>query len=68
MSENKCVILVTGGSGLVGQAIKTIIDEEKLQNNGSSKDETWIFCGSKDGDLRYINYFLTVRDTTQVHT
>ena len=53
MTDNKCVILVTGGSGLVGQAIKTIIDEEKLQKNNSSKDETWIFCGSKDGDLRY---------------
>ncbi|KAH9635100.1 hypothetical protein HF086_000821 [Spodoptera exigua] len=52
MSTKSRVILVTGGSGLVGQAIKTIIDEEKSQNHDGSKDETWIFCGSKDGDLR----------------
>lgn len=49
MSE-KSVIIVTGGSGLVGQAIKTIIEEEQKQE--SVKNETWIFCGSKDGDLR----------------
>lgn len=54
MSDEKCVILVTGGSGLVGQAIKTIIDEEQLKKDGSSKDETWIFCASLDGDLRYV--------------
>lgn len=52
MSMESRVILVTGGSGLVGQAIKTVIEEEKSQNNENSKDETWIFCGSKDGDLR----------------
>ncbi|KAF9791684.1 hypothetical protein SFRURICE_020083 [Spodoptera frugiperda] len=52
MSTESRVILVTGGSGLVGQAIKTVIEEEKSQNNENSKDETWIFCGSKDGDLR----------------
>ncbi|CAH0674169.1 unnamed protein product [Spodoptera exigua] len=52
MSTKSRVILVTGGSGLVGQAIKTVIDEEKSQNHDGSKDETWIFCGSKDGDLR----------------
>lgn len=36
-------ILVTGGSGLVGQAIQTIINP--------TTDETWIFVGSKDADL-----------------
>lgn len=39
-------VLVTGGSGLVGSAIKQVIDEE------SPKDEEWIFCSSKDADLR----------------
>uniref|UniRef100_A0A2A4JI91 GDP-L-fucose synthase n=1 Tax=Heliothis virescens TaxID=7102 RepID=A0A2A4JI91_HELVI len=52
MSDEKRVVLVTGGSGLVGQAIKRIIEEEKTLNNDSVKNETWIFCGSKDGDLR----------------
>lgn len=42
------VVLVTGGSGLVGQAIKDFVEEE-----GNKKaDETWIFLSSKDGDLR----------------
>lgn len=40
------VVLVTGGSGLVGQAIRTITEKEPHPG------ETWIFCGSKDGDLR----------------
>lgn len=52
MSEEKSVILVTGGSGLVGQAIKTVIDEERKHSGDSISNETWIFCGSKDGDLR----------------
>lgn len=55
MEGDKNVILVTGGSGLVGQAIKTIVEREKLEGTANSKIETWIFCGSKDGDLRYVN-------------
>ena len=39
-------ILVTGGSGLVGQAIKAYTDANALEG------ETWIFLSSKDGDLR----------------
>ncbi|KAG5667977.1 hypothetical protein PVAND_015935 [Polypedilum vanderplanki] len=38
-------VLVTGGSGLVGSAIKNVINEE------SPADEVWIFCSSKDADL-----------------
>ena len=39
-------ILVTGGSGLVGQAIKAVVNgEEKCD------DETWLFLSSKDADL-----------------
>ena len=44
--RKQSVVLVTGGSGLVGKAIENIIREE---NNA---DETWIFASSKDGDLR----------------
>ena len=40
------VILVTGGSGLVGQAIKTIAEGEEKRPN-----ETWYFASSKDADL-----------------
>jgi GDP-L-fucose synthase len=39
------VILVTGGSGLVGQAIKSVVE------SSPQPDETWIFLSSKDGDL-----------------
>ncbi len=44
------VVLVTGGTGLVGQALK-----EYVTNGGGqegAKDETWVFLSSKDGDLR----------------
>ncbi|PSN34327.1 GDP-L-fucose synthase [Blattella germanica] len=45
MSGDKKVVLVTGGSGLVGHAIQKIIEDEKRE------DEEWIFVGSKDADL-----------------
>ena len=47
MPGDKKVILVTGGSGLVGCAIRKISQEDKRE------DEEWIFVGSKDADLRY---------------
>lgn len=50
--SGRSVILVTGGSGLVGQAIKKVVDDERSQGTEDSKNEIWIFCGSKDGDLR----------------
>ncbi|KAL1433665.1 hypothetical protein MTO96_012487 [Rhipicephalus appendiculatus] len=43
-SEEK-VILVTGGTGLVGKAIETVVNEE--QKSG----ERWVFVSSKDADL-----------------
>ncbi|XP_053605330.1 GDP-L-fucose synthase [Plodia interpunctella] len=52
MSVDKSVILVTGGSGLVGQAIKTLVEKELQEGTKFSRNETWVFCGSKDGDLR----------------
>ena len=47
-AETASVVLVTGGSGLVGQAIKDFVEEEDHTKAG----ETWIFLSSKDGDLR----------------
>ncbi|GAB6028640.1 GDP-L-fucose synthase [Chamberlinius hualienensis] len=44
MADRK-VVLVTGGSGMVGQAVKTIVGDE------SRPDEEWIFVSSKDADL-----------------
>jgi GDP-L-fucose synthase len=40
------VIIVTGGTGLVGKAIEAVVKENSLPN------ENWIFLSSKDGDLR----------------
>ena len=39
------VIMVTGGTGLVGSAIREVIEAE---NNA---DEKWVYLSSKDGDL-----------------
>jgi len=39
------VVLVTGGSGLVGSGIKSVVEEEARTN------ETWIFLSSKDANL-----------------
>ena len=44
--DGKDVIMVTGGSGLVGQAIRMYVEDNRRPN------EEWIFLSSKDGDLR----------------
>ena len=45
MTERKKVILVTGGSGLVGRGIQTIVNQDPRQ------EEHWIFLSSKDANL-----------------
>ena len=40
------VIMVTGGSGLVGKGIEAIVKTEEKRS-----DEVWIFLSSKDADL-----------------
>jgi len=44
------VVLITGGSGLVGQAIKSVIAEEHAA--GQNTHQKFVFLSSKDGDLR----------------
>lgn len=39
-------ILVTGGTGLVGSAIRHVVEQKPIDG------EDWIFCSSKDADLR----------------
>lgn len=39
------VVLVTGGTGLVGQAIRHVVEQQNIPN------ETWVYLSSKDGDL-----------------
>lgn len=38
-------VLVTGGTGLVGSAIKRIVEQNPFEG------EDWIFCNSKDANL-----------------
>lgn len=45
-------VLVTGGSGLVGSAIRHVVESEPVD------DEEWIFCSSKDANLWYISVSL----------
>jgi GDP-L-fucose synthase len=46
------VILVTGGSGLVGKGIEWVIENDKSEKFGKKEGEKWIFLTSKDGDLK----------------
>jgi len=46
-AREKKVIVVTGGSGLVGKAIKEVVEE----HGGKEEGEEWIFLASKDADL-----------------
>jgi GDP-L-fucose synthase len=45
-SVEKSVVMVTGGSGLVGMAIKDFVEANPREG------EEWVFLSSKDGDLR----------------
>ncbi|KAI0313578.1 GDP-L-fucose synthetase [Amylostereum chailletii] len=50
---SKSVILVTGGTGLVGSAIQHIIESEPAGSRfGKREGETWVFVSSKEGDLK----------------
>ena len=51
---SQSVVLVTGGSGLVGSAIQHVIESEPVGSRfGRREGEKWVFATSKDGDLRY---------------
>jgi len=46
--DDKVKVLVTGGSGLVGRALKEVVGGDPQPN------EEWVFLSSTDGDLRYV--------------
>ena len=53
------VILVTGGSGLVGQAIQFVLSDPKSDPAFRAQaDETWHFINSKEADLRYLLQYI----------
>lgn len=43
------VVMVTGGSGLIGKALEWVVQEQARK--GTSAGEKWVFLSSKDGDL-----------------
>ncbi|POV96010.1 hypothetical protein PSTT_15900 [Puccinia striiformis] len=65
-SPSPAIILVTGGNGLVGSALKRVIKTEPIGSKYGKRTETeqWIFLqGSKDGDLRDLNQTLKIFET-----
>ncbi|KAJ7628375.1 hypothetical protein FB45DRAFT_748187 [Roridomyces roridus] len=47
------VVLVTGGTGLVGKAIEHVINTESVGSKfGKQAGETWVFVGTSEADLR----------------
>lgn len=46
---SKVTVLVTGGTGLVGSALKKVFETE---GGALGAEENWVFLSSKDGDLR----------------
>ena len=59
MTERR-VVLVTGGSGLVGSGIKTVVEEEPRSN------ETWIFLSSKVKHYITCHLFLSASDVKEI--
>lgn len=59
------VVLVTGGSGLLGKALEAVVETSEYS------DETWVFLSSKDGDLRKLedteNLFKKHQPTHVIH-
>ena len=49
-ASSEHVVLITGGSGLVGQAIRSVVAAERAA--GQHLHERFVFLSSKDGDLR----------------
>jgi len=45
------VILVTGGSGLIGYALQHVVTTTNVNSDQDLKSEKWIFLSSKDADL-----------------
>ena len=45
--STKKVIMVTGGSGLVGSGIRMYVEQSDAR-----RDEEWVFLSSREGDLR----------------
>lgn len=56
-TEKGNVVLVTGGTGLVGKALEWVLDNETDSRFAKGANEEWVFLSSKDADLRYQSIF-----------
>jgi hypothetical protein len=57
VEQPKSVVLVTGGTGLVGYAIQHVIETESVGSRfGRREGEAWFFLSSKDADLRFVSF------------
>jgi len=58
------VILVTGGTGLVGKAIEYTVNHEAVGSKYGkfADDDKWIYLSSKDGDLRDLKQTMAIFD------
>jgi hypothetical protein len=58
VEQPRSVVLVTGGTGLVGYGIQHVIDSEPVGSRfGRREGEAWFFLSSKDADLRFVSFF-----------
>jgi GDP-L-fucose synthase len=65
IEQPQSVVLVTGGSGLVGSAIQHVIESEPVGSRfGRREGERWVFATSKDADLRYVSLCNLFKDVT----
>jgi GDP-L-fucose synthase len=70
MTSEKKIILVTGGTGLIGNAIQKVLKDEQQQQTNND-NETFIFISSKDVDLsnkeETLEYFKKHKPTHIIH-
>lgn len=50
-TPSEIIVLVTGGTGLVGKAIEAVVNEDKIKHPELA-GETWFYASSTDADLR----------------
>lgn len=70
-TENPAVVvLVTGGTGLVGKAIEAVVNEDKIKYPELASEQ-WYYASSSDADLRdkesTRQLFLRVKPTHVIH-
>ncbi|DAZ97137.1 TPA: hypothetical protein N0F65_004751 [Lagenidium giganteum] len=51
-TNEQMVVLVTGGTGLVGRAVEHVVRQQQTTRLRAAEQEQWVFASSKDADLR----------------